>query len=58
LKVSEVIDYVMAVKPRVAIPVHDVVLAMPGMHVNIVSGVTKESGVEVRVVENGSYTEV
>jgi hypothetical protein len=58
LKVGEVIDYVLAVAPKVAIPVHDAVLAMPGMHVGIVSGFTGDKGIEMRVVENGSSTQV
>ena len=57
-KVSEVIDYVMAVKPRVAIPVHDAVLAMPEMHVNITKRFTDPAGIELRVVPNGETTEV
>ena len=58
LKVSEVIDYVMAVRPKVAIPVHDAVLAMPAMNAGIVSRFTQPQGIEVRVVENGTTTEV
>lgn len=58
LKVAEVIDYVLAVKPKVAIPVHDAVLAMPDMHATITRNVTKDSGAEIRVVANGSSTEL
>jgi L-ascorbate metabolism protein UlaG (beta-lactamase superfamily) len=58
LKVSEVIDYVMAVRPTVAIPVHDAVLAIPQMDVGIVSRFTQPQGIEVRVVENGATVEV
>lgn len=58
LKVSEVIDYVLAVEPSVAIPVHDGVLAMPAMHQNIVRRFTEPAGIELRVVENGQSTEV
>ena len=58
LKVSEVIDYVMAVKPEVAIPVHDAVLAMPGMHIGIVQKFAPAEETEIRVLENGSTTEV
>jgi L-ascorbate metabolism protein UlaG (beta-lactamase superfamily) len=57
-KVSEIIDYVMAVKPRVAIPIHDAVLAMPDMHIGLVNRFAKPAGIEVRWIENGSYTEV
>lgn len=58
LKVSEVIDYVVAVKPMIAIPVHDAVLAMPSMHVGIVGRFTGAQGIELRVVENGETLEV
>ena len=57
-KVSEVIDYVLAVKPKVAIPVHDAVLAMPDMYAGIVARFTKPEGIELRVVPNGESTEV
>lgn len=58
LKVSEVIDYVMALKPTVAIPMHDAVLAMPEMHVGILGRFAGDAGTEIRVVPNGSTTEV
>lgn len=32
LKVSEAVDYLRAVAPRIAIPIHEAVLAMPAMH--------------------------
>ncbi len=35
LKISEVVDYVLDVKPKVAFPVHDAVLAMPQMNIDI-----------------------
>jgi len=58
LKVSEVIDYVMAVRPKIAIPVHDAGLSMPAMNAGIVGRFTQPQGIEVRVVENGTTTEV
>jgi L-ascorbate metabolism protein UlaG (beta-lactamase superfamily) len=58
LKVSEVIDYVLKVKPSVAIPVHDAVLAMPAMHTGIVQRFTEPQGITLRVVENGEMIEV
>ena len=57
-KVSEVIDYVLEAKPKVAIPVHDAVLAMPDMYAGIVGRFTKPEGIELRVVPNGESTEV
>jgi L-ascorbate metabolism protein UlaG (beta-lactamase superfamily) len=57
-KVSEVIDYVLAVKPKIAIPVHDAVLAMPDMYAGIVGRFTEPEGIELRVVPNGESIEV
>jgi L-ascorbate metabolism protein UlaG (beta-lactamase superfamily) len=57
LKVSEVVDYVMAVKPKVAIPVHDAVLAMPGMHIGIVKRFAEPQGTILKVIENGQSAE-
>ena len=54
LKVSEVIDYVLAVKPAVAIPVHDAVLAMPAMHIEMVRRFTDPEGIKLTVVEDGT----
>lgn len=58
LKLSEAVDYVRAVKPKVAIPVHDAVLAMPEMNYGLMKRLTADTGIEVRVVENGQTTEV
>lgn len=58
LKVSESADYVLAVKPKIAIPVHDAVLAMPTMNSDILTKVAAPAGIEIRVVENGTSTEV
>ncbi len=58
LKVGEVIDYVMAMRPKVAIPVHDAVLAMLGMNVGIVNRFTQPVGIDLRVIENGTTLEV
>lgn len=58
LKISEVIDYVLAVHPDVAIPYHDAVLAMPDMNYDHVRRFAEPVGVEVRVVPNGQTTEI
>jgi len=58
LKASEVVDYMLAVGPQVAIPIHDAVLAMPGMHAGMVEKFAAPKGIEVRMVEDGSSTEV
>jgi L-ascorbate metabolism protein UlaG (beta-lactamase superfamily) len=57
MKIGEAVDYVLAVHPKVAIPYHDAVLAMPEMNSNIISGLVRDSGVEIRVVPNGQSTE-
>ncbi len=57
LKAAEMVDYVRGVKPKVAIPVHDAVLAIPEMHINLLKRLTEERGIEVRVVPNGHSTE-
>jgi len=57
LKVSEVIDYTLEVKPRVAIPVHDAVLALPDMHTDMVSQFAEPQGIKVTVVPNGESAE-
>lgn len=58
LKVSEVVDYARRVAPKVAIPVHDAVLAMPDMHIGILQRLTQETGLEVRVLEHGHAVEL
>jgi L-ascorbate metabolism protein UlaG (beta-lactamase superfamily) len=58
LKVSEVVDYILAIHPKVAIPMHDAVLSMPEMHQNIVKRFAQPESIELRVVANGTTTEV
>ncbi len=58
LKISEVIDYLVAVHPDVAIPVHDAVLAMPEMNVGIIKPFAEPEGIEIRVIPNGQSAEV
>ena len=58
LKISETIAYVMQVRPKVAIPVHDAVLSMLEMNVGLVKPVAATADIEIRVVPNGSTTEI
>ena len=58
MKVSEAIDYVMAIRPKIAIPIHDAVLSMPAMNSGIVARFAQPQDIEVRVVENGTSIEV
>jgi hypothetical protein len=53
-----VIAYVMQVRPMVAIPVHDAVLSMLDMNVGLVKPVAATANIEIRVVPNGSSTEI
>jgi L-ascorbate metabolism protein UlaG (beta-lactamase superfamily) len=57
LKISEVIDYVLAIRPEVAIPIHDAVLAMPEMNEAHVKRFAEPAGIELRVLPNGESTE-
>jgi L-ascorbate metabolism protein UlaG (beta-lactamase superfamily) len=60
LKVSESIDYLLAMKPKVAIPVHDGVLSDNGrrIHFGALESYGSKAGVEQRVLEGGQSTEV
>jgi L-ascorbate metabolism protein UlaG (beta-lactamase superfamily) len=57
-KASETIDYLLAVKPKVAIPVHDAITTSPEMYDGFLAGVGKEMGIEVRQCQNGSTLEL
>ena len=58
LKVGEVVDYIRLLKPKIAIPVHDAVLAIPEMNYGLMTRLTQKQGIEVRVVSNGESIEV
>lgn len=58
LKVAEVVEYLRLVRPKIAVPVHDAVLAMPDMHEGIIRRLTAHQGTELRVVPNGDSIEV
>jgi L-ascorbate metabolism protein UlaG (beta-lactamase superfamily) len=49
LKASEAVDYLRAVAPRVAVPIHEAVLAMPAMIYGLFTNLAPE-GTEVRVL--------
>jgi L-ascorbate metabolism protein UlaG (beta-lactamase superfamily) len=57
LKVSEAVDYVRTVAPRVAVPIHEAALARPSMHYGIFDKLALP-GTTVTVVEPGSSTEL
>lgn len=55
LKLSEAIDFLRMVRPRVAVPIHQAVLAMPQMHYGRF-GDLAPSGTDVRVLTEGEPT--
>ena len=57
-KVSETIDYLLEVKPKVAIPVHDGFLSRPSLFGQMLGRFSEQAGTELRVLENGVTTEL
>ena len=56
MKISEAIDYVYALKPRIAFPVHDAIMKNPNMFHKLFTMLLPESGVEfVSMVEGDSH---
>jgi L-ascorbate metabolism protein UlaG (beta-lactamase superfamily) len=55
LKLSEAIDFLRVVKPRLAVPIHEAVLAMPQMHYARFAELGP-AGTEVRVLTPGEAT--
>jgi hypothetical protein len=58
MKVSEAIDYMLAVDSEVVIPVHDALLALPDSYYSHLRRFAEPAGMEFRVVANGTSTEV
>jgi len=52
LKAGEAVDYLRAVAPRVAVPIHEAVLANPAMHYGLFGNLAPE-GTELKVLERG-----
>ena len=57
LKLSEAVDFFRAVSPRVAVPIHEAVLAVPQMYYGIFESLAP-AGATVTVVSPGTSTEV
>ena len=57
LKAAEAVDYVRAVSPRLAVPIHEAVLAMPQMVYDLLERLAPED-TTVRVLTPGSPTDV
>ncbi|GAA4736414.1 MBL fold metallo-hydrolase [Actinomycetospora chibensis] len=52
LKASEAVDYLRAVAPPLAVPIHEAVLANPDLHYNLFSNLGPQ-GTEVRIAPRG-----
>jgi len=52
LKVSEAVDYLRAVAPRLAVPIHEAVLANPALHYGLFESLAPE-GTDVRIAPRG-----
>lgn len=57
LKISEAVDYLRAVTPRVAVPIHQAVLAKPEMSYGLIETL-KPPGTEFRVLHAGTAAQV
>ncbi|WP_219416422.1 MBL fold metallo-hydrolase [Pseudonocardia nigra] len=57
LKLSEAVDYLRAVAPRTAVPIHEAVLAMPRMHYGRFAELGPRE-TTVRVLDRGEATEI
>jgi len=57
LKVSEAVDFLREVAPRVAVPIHEAVLAWPQMHYRLFSSLGPE-GAQVRILQQREVTEI
>ncbi|GAA4854064.1 MBL fold metallo-hydrolase [Saccharopolyspora rosea] len=57
LKVSEAVDFLRAVAPRVAVPIHEAVLAVPQLHYRMFEQLGP-SGTSVNVLDRGAATSV
>jgi L-ascorbate metabolism protein UlaG (beta-lactamase superfamily) len=57
LKLSEAVDYLRAVAPRTAVPIHEAVLAMPAMHYRMFDNLAPAQ-TTVRVLDRETATEL
>ncbi|MBW4062191.1 MBL fold metallo-hydrolase [Candidatus Saccharibacteria bacterium] len=56
-KVGETIDYLLDIKPKVAIPVHDAILSRPSLYGQMLGRFTEQIGTEIHVLEQAESTE-
>lgn len=57
-KVSEAAEYVRAVSPKVALPVHDAITTAPQMYVSMIRGMTQGHDVQIRELADGETIEL
>lgn len=57
LKPAEAVDFLRIVAPRVAVPIHEAVLARPAMHYGLFTNLAPE-GTQVQVVPQGETTKL
>ncbi|MFC4005513.1 MBL fold metallo-hydrolase [Prauserella oleivorans] len=57
LKAGEAVDYLRAVAPRLAVPIHEAVLANPAMHYGLFTNLAPD-GTEVRVLPRGEQAKL
>lgn len=57
LKAAEAVDFLRAVGPRIAVPIHEAVLAYPAMHYGLFTNLAPD-GTEVRVLDSGEVLTV
>lgn len=57
LKAAEAVEYVRAVTPRIAVPIHEAVLTRPQMHYDLLTKLAPE-GTEIQVLPRGEETDL
>lgn len=57
LKAAEAVDFIRAVSPRVAVPIHEAVLSKPELHHGLFERLAPD-GTTVRVLDQGEPTEI
>jgi L-ascorbate metabolism protein UlaG (beta-lactamase superfamily) len=57
LKAAEAVDYLRAVRPQVAVPIHEALLTRPAMHYGLFEALAP-TGTQVRVIDSGEPIEL
>ena len=53
MRIEEAMDYLRAIKPKIAIPVHDGIFAQPGLFNGLFVAAAKEAGAQLRSLDDG-----